>query len=1014
MSRDSTRDSENSARGFISITMAPSFSARMSGLVKKVTPNREYLSTKGTFPLFRIVVGWCTTCSLLGAIAIWLFERRKVKFFDCLFFAVSATTNTGLATVDILSLSQGSWATLCVLALAGSSVLLSILPVVVRMHYLQGYIPMDLRTFDLRKFRKVPLWVVEYKALQLIRNVVLFYVTFFLCFGVLAIWTCIYQYGEERVMYKPGEHVGGEWHAVSPLSFSVFTAVMGFTNSGLSLRPTLRGGGMFPGLLAILDVLALAGNTFFPVLLRWSLVFLSWCSAVESSRKVYFRYLILNGRSHYASLFSSQQTWLLLALQLTFLSVQTAAVWGLGSNVNFNQAFFMSVNTRHAGFSAVDLGQQNAGVLVLFLGMMFLAPTPFVVVLQQSSGRQNNGPEERKEAAQKNAAEQEAERMTMRNNKKELKRQRQQQRQTCENSPKNNSDCSGGGEARKGPLPALRRSAEEAPTEEVEAPPNSVVHCRRPRGRSYHSGMKLSLLTNWGVNHERNRRRHRTTSPKHSRRTTATSPTVRSVAPNVVKRGMAGGDKDGGGAEEVLAAEDTLNGLVCHGDDSGDDDSTDSSDGGSGDDSSTDSSDEDENEEENLDLFGDKVFSPRADDPNPPPSSPPSHSVSAGSKSFSLVPRIPRTLSQGFGYKKHSNYTRSATEYKRSAVYTTFSSRSAATTATTAAAAEEEEEEVPAGGVMKSSSVSPGLQDELSTDRADARAKSRGLAITFAESSRAPRPHSSSSSLGYDYDDRLDPGARRRSTASGSRQRRRGSFSNPHVDTRLLLLKRYGGKRVPLRAQVQFRAFALRRSVRGLVQQGLSAGLVKALACLWVVWFGVVCVENFKASGPSGNKIFNTIFEICSAYGNVGLSVGGTKENTSFSADLHAVSQLVIILVMFGGHVRELPSNIDGSLQLTAGEIISSSFLRRGAVARVKYRPKYRPPLRLGGAGSGEGGGGGSSGSKAGAEAACDSSAPSSPPPLPSPPRPQSAGNSHPIFLLPPPVEQQQQQHLLE
>ena len=64
----------------------------------------------------------------------------KVKFFDCLFFAVSATTNTGLATVDILSLSQGSWATLCVLALAGSSVLLSILPVVVRMHYLQGWV----------------------------------------------------------------------------------------------------------------------------------------------------------------------------------------------------------------------------------------------------------------------------------------------------------------------------------------------------------------------------------------------------------------------------------------------------------------------------------------------------------------------------------------------------------------------------------------------------------------------------------------------------------------------------------------------------------------------------------------------------------------------------------------------------------------------------------------------------------------------------------------------------------
>lgn len=57
--------------------------------------------------------------------------------------------------------------------------------------------------------------------------------------------------------------------------------------------------------------------------------------------------------------------------------------------MNNNQAIFMSVNTRHAGFSSVDLDSQNSGILVLFLAMMFLAPTPFVVVLKYSAKQQD-------------------------------------------------------------------------------------------------------------------------------------------------------------------------------------------------------------------------------------------------------------------------------------------------------------------------------------------------------------------------------------------------------------------------------------------------------------------------------------------------------------------------------------------------------------------------------------------------------------------------------------------------
>jgi len=139
-----------------------------------------------------------------------------------------------------------------------------------------------------------------------------------------------------------------------------------------------------PLVLVIIDALVMAGNVFFPVLLRWIIILLNWAAPDQSNRKVYFRYLLLNGRSHYTHLFTSQQTWLLVTLQFFFIVVQSVFFSLLGTDVNNNQAVFVSINTRHAGFSSVDLSTQNAGILVFFLAMMSLAPTPFVVVLQRS------------------------------------------------------------------------------------------------------------------------------------------------------------------------------------------------------------------------------------------------------------------------------------------------------------------------------------------------------------------------------------------------------------------------------------------------------------------------------------------------------------------------------------------------------------------------------------------------------------------------------------------------------
>ncbi|KAK7472408.1 hypothetical protein VKT23_000522 [Stygiomarasmius scandens] len=63
-------------------------------------------------------------------------------------------------------------------------------------------------------------------------------------------------------------------------------------------------------------------------------------------------------------------------------------------------------------------------------------------------------------------------------------------------------------------------------------------------------------------------------------------------------------------------------------------------------------------------------------------------------------------------------------------------------------------------------------------------------------------------------------------------------------------------------------------------------------------------------------NIFTIIFELVSAYGTVGLSLGLPTANYSFSGDLRPLSKLIICLVMLRGRHRGLPVAIDRAVML--------------------------------------------------------------------------------------------------
>ena len=94
-------------------------------------------------------------------------------------------------------------------------------------------------------------------------------------------YLCVLGFGEEKVKK------GGGFQSADPASFSIFTSIMAFTNAGIGLRPSFRG--VAPFVLVIVNGLVMAGNTFFPILLRWTIIALNKYARDDSNRKIYFR-----------------------------------------------------------------------------------------------------------------------------------------------------------------------------------------------------------------------------------------------------------------------------------------------------------------------------------------------------------------------------------------------------------------------------------------------------------------------------------------------------------------------------------------------------------------------------------------------------------------------------------------------------------------------------------------------------------------------------------------------------
>ncbi|KAJ9307109.1 hypothetical protein DTO217A2_3347 [Paecilomyces variotii] len=85
-----------------------------------------------------------------------------------------------------------------------------------------------------------------------------------------------------------------------------------------------------------------------------------------------------------------------------------------------------------------------------------------------------------------------------------------------------------------------------------------------------------------------------------------------------------------------------------------------------------------------------------------------------------------------------------------------------------------------------------------------------------------------------------------------------------------------------------------------------------ALAVLFIT----IAESGHFEKDPISFSTFNIIFEVVSAYGCVGLSVGFPNQNYSFSGTWHPISKLILAAVMIRGRHRGLPVAIDKAIML--------------------------------------------------------------------------------------------------
>ncbi len=239
----------------------------------------------------RLVVLGCVSVAAVVACAICLIESHAGTgwaFTDIFFLTVSSVASTGLSTFDPRNLMVSSQIILVLCMQLCGTTFITLIPVVLRRRALEKLLPSG-ASREIDQYRRVPAWLVEYKALSaLIRIVVLFHL-------------CSYVFWGAFIYVGLSSQPDASAQEVNPLVATISMVIAAFNNAGINLSvedlSKLRNDADDAPVFIGMCMLSLSGNVLYPLLLRWIVIFLNWRAEESSNAKVVYRFLLLHARS---------------------------------------------------------------------------------------------------------------------------------------------------------------------------------------------------------------------------------------------------------------------------------------------------------------------------------------------------------------------------------------------------------------------------------------------------------------------------------------------------------------------------------------------------------------------------------------------------------------------------------------------------------------------------------------------------------------------------------------------
>ncbi|TEB33688.1 TrkH-domain-containing protein [Coprinellus micaceus] len=122
----------------------------------------------------------------------------------------------------------------------------------------------------------------------------------------------------------------------------------------------------------------------------------------------------------------------------------------------------------------------------------------------------------------------------------------------------------------------------------------------------------------------------------------------------------------------------------------------------------------------------------------------------------------------------------------------------------------------------------------------------------------------------------------------------------------------------------------------------------------WLVWaVFLVCIAergNLMDEEKKWFDLFRVIFELVSAFGGIGLTLGVPYDNFSFVGSFKTVSKLVVIVIMIRGRHRGLPLAVDRAVQLPRDMVTAPNPQRKATMMfnEKQDMPNFASPQTLG------------------------------------------------------------------